>query len=71
MIIVGSIFTLLLYIGIAAIFIRMADWASGGGEISRRSELGTLDQRLANGEIDRAEYEAKYKPSLGSASLCQ
>ena len=34
MIIVGSIFTLLLYIGIAAIFIWMADWASGGGELT-------------------------------------
>ncbi len=59
MIIVGPIFTLLVVIGIAAIFVWVADWASGGHDLNRRSALKTLDQRFARGEIDRAEYEAK------------
>ncbi len=65
MIIVGSIFALLLYIGIAAIFVWIADWTSGGRDIGRRSELEILDQRFTRGEIDRAEYEAKYKLVAG------
>jgi putative membrane protein len=59
MIIVGPIFTLLVLIGIAAVIVWIADWASGGHDISRGSALKTLDQRFARGEIDRAEYEAK------------
>jgi hypothetical protein len=61
MIIVGAIFTLLLYFAIAAIFVWIADRASGGGDITRRSELANLDQRFSRGDIDRAEYEAKYR----------
>ncbi len=59
-IIVGPIFTLLFLIGIAAIFVWLADWASGGRDlISRRRALENLNQRFARGEIDTADYEAK------------
>ncbi len=61
MMIIGPIFTLLVLIGIAAIFVWGADWASGGHDLNRRSALETLDRRFASGEIDRAEYEAKRK----------
>jgi putative membrane protein len=66
MIIIGPIFTLLVLIAIAAIFVWIADWVSGGSDIGRRSALETLDRRFANGEIDRAEYEAKYKLIAGT-----
>jgi hypothetical protein len=51
MIVVGPIFTLLVLIGIAALFV----WMVG------RSALENLDQRFASGEIDRAKYEAQRK----------
>ncbi len=56
-----TILALLFLIGIAVIFVWLADWASGGRDIGRRSALKILDRRFADGEIDRAEYEAKYK----------
>ncbi len=43
------------------IFVWLADWASGGRDLGRRGALENLNQRLARGEIDRAEYEAKRK----------
>ncbi len=59
--IVGPIFILLVLIGIAAVIVWIADWASGGRDLSRRSALEILDQRFANGEINRSEYEEKRK----------
>ncbi len=56
-----TILALLFLIGIAVIFVWLADWASGGRDLGRRSALENLNQRLARGEIDRAEYEAKRK----------
>ena len=45
--------------GLAAIIVWIADWTSGGER--RSTALDTLNQRLARGEIDRAEYEEKRK----------
>jgi putative membrane protein len=56
--IAGPIVVVLALIGLVAIFVWMVDWASGGGQ-PRRGALDILDERFANGEIDRAEYEGK------------
>ena len=55
----GLIITLIVFVGLAAIIVWMADWTSGGER--RSTALDTLNQRLARGEIDRAEYEEKRK----------
>ena len=52
----GLIITLMVFVGLAAIIVWIADWTSGGER--RSTALDTLNQRLARGEIDRAEYEA-------------
>jgi uncharacterized membrane protein len=55
----GLIITLIVLVGLAAIIVWVADWTAG---VDRRSTaLDILNQRLARGEIDRAEYEEKRK----------
>jgi uncharacterized membrane protein len=54
----GLIITLIVFVGLAAIIVWIADWT--GGE-RRSTALDTLNQRLARGVIDRAEYEEKRK----------
>jgi uncharacterized membrane protein len=56
---VGLIITLIVFVGLGAIIVWVADWTSGGGQ--RSTALNVLNQRLARGEIDRAEYEEKRK----------
>lgn len=53
----GLIITLIVFVGLAAIIVWVADWTSG---VDRRSTaLDILNQRLARGEIDRTEYDEK------------
>ena len=53
----GLIITLIIFVGLAAIIVWVADWTSG---VDRRSTaLDVLNQRLARGEIDRTEYDEK------------
>jgi uncharacterized membrane protein len=54
----GLIILLIIFVGLAAIIVWVADWTSGG---RRYTALAVLNRRLANGEIDRAEYEEKRK----------
>jgi uncharacterized membrane protein len=54
------IILLIVFVGLAAIIVWIADWTSGGG---RRPTLDVLNRRLARGEIDRAEHEEKRKRS--------
>jgi len=54
----GLIILLIIFVGLAAIIIWIADWTSGG---RRYTALAVLNQRLAAGEIDQAEYEEKRK----------
>jgi uncharacterized membrane protein len=54
------IITLIVFVGLAAIIVWIADWTAFGRE-RRPSALDVLDRRLARGEIDRAEYEEKRK----------
>jgi uncharacterized membrane protein len=50
---------LIIFVGLAAIIVWVADWTSG---VDRRSTaLDILKQRLAPGEIDGAEYEEERK----------
>ena len=53
------IILLIVFVGLAAIIVWMADWTSGGGRSP--TALDVLDRRLARGEIDRAEYDEKRK----------
>ena len=55
---VGLIILLIIFVGLAAIIVWVADWTSGG---RRYTALAVLNRRLATGEIDRAEYEEKRK----------
>jgi uncharacterized membrane protein len=56
---VGPIIILLiLFVGLAAIIVWIADWMSGG---RRYTALAVLNRRFAGGEIDEAEYEEKRK----------
>jgi len=52
------IIVLVIFVGLAAIIVWMADWTSGG---RRHAALAVLNRRLATGEIDRAEYDEKRK----------
>ena len=54
----GLIILLIIFVGLAAIIVWVADWSSGG---RRYTALAVLNRRLATGEIDRAEYEEKRK----------
>ena len=53
----GLIFALLVFVGLAAIIVWIADWTSGIGLHS--TAIDVLNRRLARGEIDRAEYDEK------------
>jgi uncharacterized membrane protein len=54
----GLIVLLIIFVGLAAIIVWVADWAAG----ARRSiAFAVLNRRLASGEIDRAEYGEKRK----------
>jgi hypothetical protein len=50
------IIPLITFVGIAAIIVWVADWASGA---RRYVALADLNRRLASGEIERTEYEEK------------
>ena len=52
------ILTLLVFVGLAAIIVWVADWASVRRQ-QRATAIDTLDRRFARGEIDRDEYEDK------------
>jgi hypothetical protein len=52
----GLIFALLVFVGLAAIIVWIADWTSG---IGLHPTAIDLNRRLARGEIDRAEYDEK------------
>jgi hypothetical protein len=52
------IIPLIIFVGLAAIIVWLADWTSGGREYLA---LADLNHRLASGEIGRAEYEEKRK----------
>ena len=54
----GLIVLLVIFAGLAAIIVWMADWTSGGRHYTA---LAVLNRRLATGEIDRAEYDEKRK----------
>jgi hypothetical protein len=49
---------LIIFVGLAAIIVWVADWTSGG---RRYAALADLDRRLASGEIDQPKYEEKRK----------
>jgi uncharacterized membrane protein len=51
------IVTVIIFVGLAAILIWVADWTSA----RRPTAIDVLNRRLARGEIDRAEYEEKRK----------
>jgi uncharacterized membrane protein len=55
----GLIITLVVFVGLAAIIVWVADWASVGER--RSTALDILNRRLARGEIDRTEYDEKRK----------
>jgi len=55
----GVIFALLVFVGLAAIIVWVADWTTVGER--RATAVDILNRRLASGEIDRAEYEEKRK----------
>ena len=54
----GLIIPLIVFVGLAAIIVWLADWTSGA---PRYRALAVLNQRLVSGEIDQAEYEEKRK----------
>ena len=66
-IIVGLILVLLAGIGAAAILVWLVRWATRGypfydqGVRRGHAALDILDERLAKGEINKAEYEEKRK----------
>ena len=53
----GLIITLIVFVGLAAVIVWMADWTSGAGR--GPTAIDVLNRRLARGEIDRAEYDEK------------
>jgi Short C-terminal domain len=54
----GLIIPLIIFVGLAAIIVWIADWTSGG---RRYAALADLNRRLASGEIGQSEYEEKRK----------
>jgi uncharacterized membrane protein len=46
----GLIITLIVFVGLAAIIVGVADWTSGGGR--GPTAIDVLNRRLARGEID-------------------
>jgi uncharacterized membrane protein len=59
----GLIITLVVFVGLAAIIVWVADWTSVGKR--RSTTLDILNRRLARGEIDRAEYDEEKRRLLG------
>ncbi len=57
--IAGPIVALLSLIGVIAIIVWIVQWTSPYRH--SRTALDILNERLARGEIDQAEYEAKRK----------
>lgn len=55
----GLIIILIVFVGLAALIVWVADWSSSVGR--RATAIDVLKRRLARGEIDRAEYEEKRK----------
>ena len=55
----GLIIVLIVFVGLAAIIVWVADWTSGGGRGT--TAIDVLNRRLARGEIDGAEYDRKRK----------
>ena len=55
----GLIITLVVFVGLAAIIVWVADWASVSER--RSTAVDILNRRLARGEIDKAEYDEKRK----------
>ena len=55
----GLIIMLIVFVGLAALIVWVADWSSSVGR--RATAIDVLKRRLARGEIDRAEYEEKRK----------
>jgi len=55
----GLIVLLIIFVGLAAIIVWVADYTSVGGR--RATAIDVLNRRLARGEIDRSEYEEKRK----------
>ena len=53
------IIPLIVFVGLAAIIVWIADWTSGT-EL-HPTAIDVLNRRLARGEIDRAEYDEKRK----------
>jgi uncharacterized membrane protein len=53
------IIALIIFVGLAAVIIWVADWTTVGKR--RATAVDILNRRLARGEIDRAEYEEKRK----------
>jgi uncharacterized membrane protein len=51
------IIILLIFVGLAAIIVWIADWTAVPE--MRSTALSILNRRLARGEIDKAEYEEK------------
>jgi len=51
------IIALIVFVGLAAIIIWVADWTTVGERHATAVDI--LNRRLARGEIDRAEYEEK------------
>jgi putative membrane protein len=53
----GLILALIVFVGLAAIIVWVADWTSG---VPRGpTAIDVLNRRFARGEIDRAEYDEK------------
>jgi uncharacterized membrane protein len=50
---------LFIFLGLAAIIVWVADWATVPGK--NPTAVDILNRRLARGEIDRAEYEETRK----------
>ena len=57
------IILLIVFVGLAAIIVWVADWTSGTGR--SLTALDILNRRLARGEIARAEYDEKRKLLIG------
>ena len=53
------IILLIVFVGLAAIIVWLADWTSGGGR--GPTAIDVLNRRLARGEIDGDEYDEKRK----------
>jgi uncharacterized membrane protein len=53
----GFAVLLIIFVGLAAGIVWLADWTSGG----RRAALTALNRRFVKCEIDLAEYEEKRK----------